>query len=43
MKMSVKDDIIYLDEGKLEIFTPQNYIGSIATINGDSLETFGRR
>lgn len=41
MKMSIKDDIIYLDEGKLEIFTPQNYIGSIATINGDSLETFG--
>lgn len=40
-KMSVKDGVIYLDEGKLEIFTPQGYIGSIAKINGDTLDTWG--
>ena len=41
MKLSIKDDTIYLDEGKLEIYTPQNYIGSIASIEGDILNTFG--
>jgi hypothetical protein len=41
MKLSIKDDIIYLDEGKMEIFTPQDYIGTISHINGDILKTFG--
>ena len=41
MKLSIKDDTIYLDEGKMEIFTPQDYIGTVATINGDILKTFG--
>lgn len=41
MKTSNKDGIIYLDEGKLEVYTPQAYIGSVASINGDTASTLG--
>ena len=41
MKTSVKDGVIHLDEGKLEVYTPQGYIGSVASINGDTASTLG--
>lgn len=41
MKTTVKDGVIHLDSGKLEIYTPQVYVGSIASINGDTAATLG--
>lgn len=41
MKTKIKDNIIYLDEGRLEIFTPQKYMGRYNIILGSSMQTFG--
>lgn len=41
MKTKIKDGIIYLDEGKLEIFTPQKYLGRYNIILGSSMKVFG--
>ena len=41
MKTKIKDNIIYLDEGRLEIFTPQKYMGRYNVIMGSSMKAFG--
>lgn len=41
MKISEKNGVYYLDEGKLELYTPQKYMGSINTIDGDKANIMG--
>lgn len=41
MKVTSKNNILYLSDGKLEIFTPQKYLGSINTIQGDKVIAMG--
>ena len=42
MKMTNKNGIVYLEEGKLELFTPQKYMEQkIANINGNDMVTLG--
>ena len=41
MEFTVKDNITHLKSGKLEIFTPQSYLGRCNFINGDKMEAMG--
>lgn len=42
MKMTNKNGIVYLEEGKIELFTPQKYMEQkIANINGNDMVTLG--
>lgn len=41
MKISEKNGIYYLDEGKLELYTPQKYLDSINSIDGERTNIMG--
>ena len=41
MKIIAKDNICYLSDGRLEIFTPQKYLGSSSHIDGDKVLAIG--
>ena len=41
MKTTIKGNIMYLSEGKLEIFTPQHYLGSVSRIDGNKVICMG--
>ena len=41
MKITAKDNVCYLSDGRLEIFTPQKYLGSSSHIDGDKVLALG--
>lgn len=41
MKLSSKNNVTYLNEGRLEIFTPQSYLGSSTDIDGEKVKCLG--
>ena len=41
MKITAKDNVCYLSDGRLEIFTPQKYLGSSSHIDGDKVLAIG--
>ena len=41
MKISEKNGIYYLDEGRLELYTPQKYLGSVNNIEGEKAHVMG--
>ena len=41
MKLVEKNGIYYLDEGRLDLYTPQSYLSTINRIDGETMNAFG--